>query len=102
MAKRQRLALQVLDEIFMDSLSEDDEEAHLEEDYSDSAEYSPELGEEVPNELTDTLTSRFVRLQIKVSAFIEPVVQDFVVSAAVFQAVLSFFFATFKTLQLNN
>ena len=55
MAKRQRLKLQqVLDEIFIDPLSEDDEEDHLVEDYSDSAEYSPELNEEVPNEVTDT------------------------------------------------
>ena len=38
--------------IFMDPLSEDDGE-NLEEDYSDSAEYSPELDKEVPNEVTD-------------------------------------------------
>ena len=43
---------QVLDEIFIDTLSENDD--HLEEDYSDSAEYSPELDEAVPNEVTDT------------------------------------------------
>ena len=50
MAKRQRLTLQqVLNEIFIDTLSENDEEDHLEEDYSDSAEYSPELDEAVPN-----------------------------------------------------
>ena len=55
MAKQQRLMLQqVLDEIFIDPLSENDEEDHLEEDYSDSAQYSPELDEEVPNEVTDT------------------------------------------------
>ena len=49
MAKQQRLMLQqVLDEIFIDTLSENDEEDHLEEDYSDSAEYSPELDEVVP------------------------------------------------------
>ena len=55
MAKRQRSASQqVLDEIFIDILSENDEEDHLEEDYSDSAEYSPELDEAVPNEVTDT------------------------------------------------
>ena len=54
MAKRQRLTLQqVLDEIFIDTLSENDEEDHLEEDYSDSAEYSPELDEAVPNKVTD-------------------------------------------------
>ena len=52
MAKRQRLTLlQVLDEIFIDILSENIED-HLEEDYSDSAEYSPELGEAVPDEVT--------------------------------------------------
>ena len=45
---------QVLDEIFMDPLNEGDEEDHLEEDYSYSTEYSPELDEEVPNEVTDT------------------------------------------------
>ena len=51
MVKRQRLTLQqVLDEIFIDTLSENDKEDHLEEDYSDSAEYSPELDEAVPNE----------------------------------------------------
>ena len=54
MAKRQRLTLQVLDEIFINTLSENDEENHLEEDYSESAEYSPELDEVVPNEVTDT------------------------------------------------
>ena len=54
MAKRQRLMLQVLDEIFIDTLSENDEEDHREEDYSDSAEYSPELDEAVPNEATGT------------------------------------------------
>ena len=54
MAKRQRLTLQqVLDEIFIDPLSENDED-HLDEYYSDFAEYSPELDEEVPNEVTDT------------------------------------------------
>ena len=48
MAKRQRLTLQeVLNEIFMHPLSEDDKEDHLEKD-------SPELDEEVLNELTDT------------------------------------------------
>ena len=55
MAKQQRLTLQqVLDEIFIDTLSENDKEDHLEEDYSDSAEYSPELDKAVPNEVTDT------------------------------------------------
>ena len=55
MAKRQRLTLQqVLDEIFIDIFSENDEEDHLEEDYIDSVEYSPELDEAVPNEVTDT------------------------------------------------
>ena len=55
MTKQQRLTLQqVLDEIFVDPLSEKDEEDLLEEDYSDSAEFSPELDEEVPNEVTDT------------------------------------------------
>ena len=63
MAKQQRLMLQqVLDEIFMDPLSEDDEEDHLEIDYSDFAEHSPELDEEVPNEVTDTLMSWFLQL----------------------------------------
>ena len=54
MAKRQRLTLHVLDEIFIDTLSENDEEDHLEEDYRDSAEYSPELDEAVPSKVTDT------------------------------------------------
>ena len=55
MTKRQRLTLQqVLDEIFIDPLSENGEEDHLEEDCSDSAEFSPELDKEVPNEVTDT------------------------------------------------
>ena len=55
MAKQQRLTLQqVFDETFLDLISEDDKEDHLKEDYSDSAEYSPELGKEVPNEVTDT------------------------------------------------
>ena len=55
MAKQQRLTLQqVFDEIFIDTLSENDEEDHLEEDYSDSAEFLPELDEAVPNEVTDT------------------------------------------------
>ena len=54
MTRRQRLTLQVLDEIFIDPLSENDEEDHLEEDYSDFAEFLPELNEEVPNEVTDT------------------------------------------------
>ena len=55
MTKRQRLTLQqVLNEIFIDPLSENDEENHFEEDYSDSAEFSPELDKEVPNEVTDT------------------------------------------------
>ena len=44
---------QVLDEIFINLLSENDEEDHLEENYSDSAEFSPEL-DEVSNEVTDT------------------------------------------------
>ena len=55
MTKRQRLTLQqVLDEIFIDPLRENDKEDHLEEDYGDSAEFSPELDIEVPNEVTDT------------------------------------------------
>ena len=54
MVKQQRLTLQVLDEIFINILSENDKEDHLEEDYSDSAEYSRELDEAVPNEVTDT------------------------------------------------
>ena len=55
MTKRQRLTLQqVLDEILIDPLSENDEEDHIEEDYSDSAEFSPELDEEVPTGVTDT------------------------------------------------
>ena len=55
MTKRQRLTLQqVLDEIFINPLRENDEEDHLEEDYSDSAEFSPALDEKVPNEVTDT------------------------------------------------
>ena len=55
MAKQQRLtSQQVLCEIFMDPLSEDNEEDHLKEDYCNSAEYLPELDEEVPNEVTDT------------------------------------------------
>ena len=41
------------------------------------------------------VTSRFVQLQNKVSAFMEPVVRGFVVGAAVFHAVLLFFFASF-------
>ena len=54
MAKWQKLMLQqVLNEIFIDLLSEDHED-HLEEDYSDSAENSPELDKEVPNLVTDT------------------------------------------------
>ena len=54
MAKQQRLTLQqVLDEIFIDILSKNDRD-HLEEDYSDSAEYSPELDEAVLNEVIDT------------------------------------------------
>ena len=53
MAKRQWLTLQVLDEIFINTHSEKDE-GHLEEDYSDSAKYSPELDEAVPNEVTNT------------------------------------------------
>ena len=48
------------------------------------------------------ITSRFVQLQTKVSAFTEPVMWDFVVVAAVFQAVLPFFFATFEILQLDS
>ena len=55
MAKRQRLTLQqVLDEIFIDILSENNEEDHLEEDYKDSVEHSPELDEAVPNKVTNT------------------------------------------------
>ena len=44
--------LQVLDEIFINTLSENEED-HLEEDYSESAKYSPELDEAVPKEVTD-------------------------------------------------
>ena len=47
------------------------------------------------------VTSRFVQLQIKVLAFIEPVVRDFVVGAAVFQAVLLFVFATFLNITMK-
>ena len=47
---------QVLNKIFIDTLSENDEGDHVEEDYSDSAEYSPELDEAVPNEVTDSDT----------------------------------------------
>ena len=48
MAKRQRLTLQpILKEIFMDPLSENDEEDHPEEDDSDSDDYSPETDREV-------------------------------------------------------
>ena len=55
MTKQQRLMLQqVLDEIFIKPLRENDEEDHLEEDYSGSAEFLPELDEEVLNEVTDT------------------------------------------------
>ena len=55
MAKQRRLTLQqILDDIFIDILSENNEEDHLEEDYSDFAEHSPELDEAVPNEVTDT------------------------------------------------
>ena len=57
MAKRQRLTLQhVLNEIFINTFRENNEEDHLEleEDYSDSAEYSTELDEAVPNRVTDT------------------------------------------------
>ena len=54
MAKRQRLTLQVLDEIFIDPLSENYKEDHLEEDYNDSAQYLPDLDEEIPNQVTDT------------------------------------------------
>ena len=44
---------QVLDDIFMDPLSEDDEEDHLEEDDSDSDGYLPEIDRDVANEVTD-------------------------------------------------
>ena len=54
MAKQQRLTSQVLDEILIDTLSENNEEDHLEEDYGDSAKYSPEIDEAVPNEVTHT------------------------------------------------
>ena len=55
MTKRQRLTLQqVIDEILNEPLRENDEEDHPEEDYSDSAGFSLELDEEVPNEVTDT------------------------------------------------
>ena len=44
MAKQERLTMQqVLDEIFMDPLREDEEEHHLEEDYSDFTQYLSEL-----------------------------------------------------------
>ena len=50
MSKRQKLTLQqALDKISIDPLNENDKEDHLEEDYSDSAKYSPELDEQVPN-----------------------------------------------------
>ena len=50
MAKQRRLTLQqIFNEIFIDPLSENDEEDHLEEDYCDSAEYLPELDKEVAN-----------------------------------------------------
>ena len=49
MTKRQRLTLQqVFSGIFIDPLHENDEEDHF------SAEFSPELDEEVPNKVTDT------------------------------------------------
>ena len=84
MAKQQRLTLQhILDEIFIDILRENDEEDHLEEVNSDSAEYSPELKEAVQNEMTDTCEELVRQLKINVSAFIEPVARDFVVLAAV-------------------
>ena len=55
MAKRQRLTLhQVLDEIFLEPLSDDNIEVHLEEDFNDSDEYLPELNEEVPNKVTES------------------------------------------------
>ena len=102
MAKRQRLTLQqVLDEIVTDPLREDDEEGHLEEDYSDSTEFSPELDEEVPNEVTDTRNEPFRSVSNLRFGFHRTgraglrVVQEFVVGAAVFRAALLFFFATF-------
>ena len=95
MAKRQRLTLQVLDQNFIDPFSEDGEEDHLEEDYSDSTEHSPELDEEVPNEVTDTRNEPVRSASNQVSVFIKPVVQDFLVGVAVFQAVLFSLFATF-------
>ena len=39
---------------FIGPLNEDDEEDHLEEDCSDSAEYSQEVDEAVPNEVAGT------------------------------------------------
>ena len=55
MAKQQNLMLQqVLDKIFLDPISQDDKDDRLEEDYSNSAEYFPELDEEIPNEVADT------------------------------------------------
>ena len=55
MATRQGLTLQqVLNKIFMDPLTEDNEEDHLEENYSDSVKDSLERDEEVPNKVTDT------------------------------------------------
>ena len=56
MAKRQRLTLQVFDEISINPLREDNEENHLEKDYGDSSKFLPELDEEVPNEVTDSDT----------------------------------------------
>ena len=54
MAKRERLTLQQVSRWNLHRHSENDEGDYLEEDYSDSAEYSPELDEAVPNEVTDT------------------------------------------------
>ena len=55
MAKWPRLTLQQsLKEIFMGSPSEHNDD-YPQEGYSDSAKYSPELGEAVPNEMTYTL-----------------------------------------------
>ena len=88
---------EVLDEIFINPLHEDNEENHLEKDYSDSSKYLPESDEEVTNEVIDSDThNEPVRSTSKQSfGFHWPVVQDFVVGAAVFHAVLLFFFATF-------
>ena len=91
----ERLTLLVLDEIFMDPLSKDDEEDQLEEDSSDSAEYLPELDKQASHEVTDTHNEPVRSASDQSFGFIELVVLDFVVDAAVFQAVLLFLFSSF-------